>query len=81
MCADCQDLLRKVIEPSPELRLPLLDMEVHPWVTNNGKLPFFPFQAFPRDKALRSQVRLHSPVRHRAHSPTLTHAEAELTEL
>ncbi|XP_076441180.1 uncharacterized protein LOC143280426 [Babylonia areolata] len=52
---DGQDLLRKVIEPSPELRIPLLDMEVHPWITNHGKLPFYPFQAFPRDKTMRTQ--------------------------
>lgn len=54
--AECQDLLRKVIEPSPELRIRLLEMEVHAWLTNNAKLPFFPFQAFPRDKAMRNQV-------------------------
>ncbi|XP_070194114.1 uncharacterized protein [Littorina saxatilis] len=53
---DCQDILRKVVEPLPELRLSLLDMEVHPWLTNSGKLPFFPFQAFPRDKTMRSQT-------------------------
>ncbi|KAL8584323.1 hypothetical protein ACOMHN_014742 [Nucella lapillus] len=53
---DGQDMLRKVVEPSPELRIPLLDMEVHPWITSRGKVPFFPFQSFPRDKTMRTQT-------------------------
>ncbi|KAK3710673.1 hypothetical protein RRG08_009710 [Elysia crispata] len=56
LTADCQDLLHKVIEPSPSLRLPLLDMEIHAWVTECNKRPFFPFHSFPRDKQQRFQV-------------------------
>ncbi|GFS27860.1 protein kinase kin1, partial [Elysia marginata] len=56
LTADCQDLLHKVIEPSPSLRLPLLDMEIHAWLTECNKRPFFPFTSFPRDKQSRFQV-------------------------
>ncbi|KAH9492509.1 hypothetical protein Btru_046294 [Bulinus truncatus] len=56
LSADCQDLLHKVIEPSPSLRLPLLDMEIHAWVIENGKKPFFPFGCFPRDKNMKTQT-------------------------
>ncbi|XP_035827337.1 uncharacterized protein LOC101853251 isoform X2 [Aplysia californica] len=55
LSVDCQDLLHKVIEPSPSIRLPLLDMEIHSWLTENGKKPFVPFQSFPRDKNMKSQ--------------------------
>ncbi|XP_013071403.2 serine/threonine-protein kinase par-1-like isoform X2 [Biomphalaria glabrata] len=56
LSADCQDLLQRVIEPSPSLRLPLLDMEIHSWITENGKKPFFPFGTFPRDKNMKTQL-------------------------
>ncbi|KAL8597846.1 hypothetical protein ACOMHN_061379 [Nucella lapillus] len=49
-------MMRKVIEPSPDKRIALLDLEMHPWVTNSAKLPFFPFQAFPKDKTMRHQT-------------------------
>ncbi|XP_025109831.1 uncharacterized protein LOC112573563 isoform X3 [Pomacea canaliculata] len=55
LSVDLQELMRKVIEPRPESRITLIGMEAHSWVTSSGKLPFFPFQAFPRDKTLRSQ--------------------------
>ncbi|KAL5021447.1 hypothetical protein ScPMuIL_000602 [Solemya velum] len=53
---DCRDLLRRLIEPSPDLRLPLMDIEIHPWVTAGGKMPFFPFHAFPKEKLSKTQV-------------------------
>ncbi|KAK3611956.1 hypothetical protein CHS0354_011614 [Potamilus streckersoni] len=53
---DCIDLLKKMLEPAPELRLPLMDIEIHPWVTNFNKMPFYPFQHLTKDKTLTSQV-------------------------
>ncbi|WAR23171.1 KIN1-like protein [Mya arenaria] len=53
---DLVDLLNKLIEPSVEFRLPLLETEVHPWVTGNGKVIFTPFQGLPRDKNVKSQA-------------------------
>ncbi|KAL4236933.1 Serine/threonine-protein kinase [Mactra antiquata] len=49
------ELLNKLIEPSVDLRLPLTECEVQPWVTHNGKIPFTPFVALPRDKLSKQQ--------------------------
>ncbi|KAK6178637.1 hypothetical protein SNE40_011167 [Patella caerulea] len=53
---ECRDLIRSIIEPKPDIRLPMLDIEIHPWITEGSKVPFFPFVAMPRDKSLKSQV-------------------------
>ena len=53
---ECQDLLHKIIVPRPVDRIPLLDMEIHSWVTEGGKKQFVPFLSFPKDKNMRSQV-------------------------
>jgi hypothetical protein len=54
--AELKQLLCKLLEPNPSHRLPLMDVEIHPWVTCDAKMPFYPFHAFPRDKLLKSQV-------------------------
>uniref|UniRef100_K1QGS6 Protein kinase kin1 n=1 Tax=Magallana gigas TaxID=29159 RepID=K1QGS6_MAGGI len=53
---ELKQLLCKLLEPNPSHRLPLMDVEIHPWVTCDAKMPFYPFHAFPRDKLLKSQV-------------------------
>ncbi|XP_041358608.1 serine/threonine-protein kinase par-1-like isoform X2 [Gigantopelta aegis] len=53
---DARDLIQKIIEPSPAQRLPLMDIEIHPWLTAGSKMPFYPFVALPRDKAMKSVV-------------------------
>ena len=54
--SDCKNLLKKLLEPSCDLRLPLLDVEIHPWVTQGAKSPFYTFHKYSRDKAMKSQV-------------------------
>ncbi|XP_029653610.2 NUAK family SNF1-like kinase 1 [Octopus sinensis] len=60
---ECKELINKLIEPSPSLRLPLMDVEIHPWVTLEAKFPFHPFQSFLKDKQMKNQVRpsFHTP--------------------
>lgn len=57
---ELKQLLCKLLEPNPSHRLPLMDVEIHPWVTCDAKMPFYPFHAFPRDKLLKSQVSYYS---------------------
>ncbi|XP_071116699.1 serine/threonine-protein kinase MARK1-like isoform X4 [Haliotis cracherodii] len=52
---DAQDILSKMIEPKPANRLPLMDIEIHPWLTTSSKMPFFPFTNLPRDRNMKSQ--------------------------
>jgi hypothetical protein len=54
--SDCRDFIHKLIEPTPELRLPLMDMEIHSWLTLGSKQPFYPFQSIPKEKNMKSQV-------------------------
>jgi len=54
---ECRDLLRKLLEPRPELRLPLLEVMVHPWVTVQGTAPLVPYSEQPIDEKLRDKVR------------------------
>ncbi|XP_064624701.1 serine/threonine-protein kinase MARK1-like isoform X2 [Lineus longissimus] len=56
LSTDCRNLLRQLIEPNPELRLPLLEIEAHPWVTKNGKCTFQPYLSPPKDKQARAQI-------------------------
>ncbi|XP_063396452.1 uncharacterized protein LOC134681014 isoform X2 [Mytilus trossulus] len=53
---DCKNLLKKLLEPSSDLRLPLLDVEIHPWVTQGVKSSFHTFHKYPKDKTMKSQV-------------------------
>ena len=53
---DCRNLLHQLIEPNPQLRIPLSEVICHPWVTKNGKAPFATYTAPPRNKMLRNQV-------------------------
>ncbi len=53
---ECQELLGELIEPSPELRLPLLDVEVHPWITNSGETLFYSYQQPPKDMDTRRMI-------------------------
>ncbi|XP_071807413.1 uncharacterized protein [Asterias amurensis] len=53
---ECQELLSQLIEPSPELRLPLLDVEVHPWITDSGETAFYPYQQPPKDMDTRRMI-------------------------
>lgn len=54
--ADCRNLLHQLIEPNPQLRIPLLEIMCHPWITKNGKCPFMPYSPPPKNKMLRNQV-------------------------
>jgi len=45
-----------LIEPNPQLRIPMSEVIGHPWVTKNGKAPFATYTAPPRNKMLRNQV-------------------------
>ncbi|XP_071965052.1 uncharacterized protein [Antedon mediterranea] len=47
---DCQELLTSCIEPNPERRIPLLDIELHLWITNRGKELFTSYRQLPKDK-------------------------------
>ena len=57
MFADLAELLNKLIEPSVALRLPVLDIETHPWVTCDQKIHFVSFSSLPKDKAAKTQVK------------------------
>ncbi|XP_078355068.1 uncharacterized protein LOC144639659 [Oculina patagonica] len=52
----CRDLLRKFLEPNRHMRLPLLDVMVHPWVTVQGTAPLVPYAEQPIDEQLRDKV-------------------------
>ncbi|KAJ7374981.1 hypothetical protein OS493_001708 [Desmophyllum pertusum] len=52
----CRDLLRKLLEPNPQMRLPLLDVMVHPWVTVQGTAPLVPYTERPIDEQLQDKV-------------------------
>ncbi|XP_069126803.1 serine/threonine-protein kinase par-1-like isoform X2 [Argopecten irradians] len=54
--SECKDILKKILEPNPDLRLPVVEIEKHPWVTHNEKMPFYVFHAFPRDKGMKAKV-------------------------
>src|SRR6218665_2944619 len=54
--ADCRNLLHQLIEPNPELRIPLAEIQRHPWVTKSGRCPFNPTVLPSRNKTLRNQV-------------------------
>ena len=56
LLVDCRNIIHQLIEPNPELRIPLSEIQTHPWLTKNGKCPFVPYQAPPRNKNLRNQV-------------------------
>ena len=53
---DCRNILHQLIEPNPELRIPLPELICHAWLTKNGKYPFTTHVPLPRDKHLRNQV-------------------------
>ena len=53
---ECRDLLRKLLEPRPELRLPLLEVMVHPWVTVQGTAPLVPYSEQPIDEQMQDKV-------------------------
>ena len=38
------------------MRIPLSEIEIHPWLTRNGKYLFTPYVPPPRDKQLRHVV-------------------------
>ena len=54
--SECCELLKKVLEPCLDLRLPLSEMQTHPWVTQHNKVPFHTFQHLPKDKLIKSLV-------------------------
>ena len=45
-----------MLEPNPTLRIPILEIEKHPWVTDNGHYPFFPYSSPATDPVLRNTV-------------------------
>ena len=45
-----------MIEPKPELRVPMQELQQHPWLTSNGKTPFATYLPPPKDKLMRHQV-------------------------
>ena len=49
-------MLAKLLKPRPELRLPLLDVMVHPWVTVQGTSPLVPFTEQPIDEKIQDKV-------------------------
>ncbi|XP_074641372.1 uncharacterized protein LOC141899118 [Tubulanus polymorphus] len=52
----CKNLITRLIEANPEQRIPLREVETHPWITCGGKLPFYPYLPPHKDKASRSQI-------------------------
>ncbi len=56
MFVDCRHMLKRIIEPDPKQRISLADIEHHPWITRNGKLPFTPYVPQPTDKNMKNQV-------------------------
>lgn len=55
-CAECRSLIHQLIEPNPELRIPMNEVEVNLWFTNNGKCPFVPYAAPLKNRTMRNQV-------------------------
>ncbi|XP_070556134.1 hormonally up-regulated neu tumor-associated kinase homolog A-like isoform X2 [Ptychodera flava] len=53
---ECRDLLHHCIEPNPHLRIPILDIEIHSWITDNGKEGFFSYQPPPKDREAKKQI-------------------------
>lgn len=53
---ECRDLLRKLLEPRPELRWPLQEVMVHPWVTVQGTAPLVPYSEQPIDEQMQDKV-------------------------
>ena len=68
MFVDCRHMLKRIIEPDPKVRLSLIDIEHHPWITRNGKLPFAPYVPQPTDKNMKNQV---------SYTLTITHCHPE----
>ena len=50
-------MLRKLLEPNPQMRLPLLDAMVHPWVTVQGTVPLVPYSEPLNDEQVWDKVR------------------------
>jgi len=55
-CIECRNLIHQLIEPNPELRIPINEIETNLWITNNGKCPFVPYAAPVKNRAMRNQV-------------------------
>ncbi|XP_033109596.1 serine/threonine-protein kinase fray2-like [Anneissia japonica] len=56
LSTDCQELLRACIESNPELRIPLLDVQLHPWLTNRDEEPFTPYKQLAKDNDVNSNA-------------------------
>ena len=54
--AECRNLIHVLIEPNPEMRISMTDIQVNPWITNNGKCPFMPYAVPLRNRVMRNQV-------------------------
>ena len=56
ICVECRNLIHQLIEPNPELRVPMDEIQANLWITNNGKCPFVPYTAPVKNRTMRSQV-------------------------
>jgi len=53
---ECRNLIHQLIEPNPELRIPMSEIQLNHWITSNGKCPFVPYVAPAKNRVMRSQV-------------------------
>lgn len=56
--AECRDLLRRLLEPNPYIRLHLQDVMDHPWITMKGELPLKPYFSPVIDQDIIDKVHL-----------------------
>ena len=58
--AACMSLIKGMLQPDPCKRLKLTAVMQHPWVTNKGTWPLYPFIPPKTNEALEKQVGLFS---------------------
>jgi len=53
---ECRNLIHQLIEPNPELRIPMSEIHTNLWITHDGKCPFVPYVAPAKNRVMRNQV-------------------------
>ncbi|XP_032228148.2 MAP/microtubule affinity-regulating kinase 3-like [Nematostella vectensis] len=53
---ECRDVLRKLLEPNPQLRISLTELMAHPWLTSKGTWPLEPYVAPEVDPQIIAKV-------------------------
>ena len=71
----CMNLIKGMLQPDPCKRLKLTAVMQHPWVTNKGTWPLYPFIAPKTNEILEKQVNILNISRGRNSSMNFTYGK------